>query len=79
MISFLQMLAELHKKSDAMIESIRQTGIAKRNIRSLNDSIHAEKAKKIDESVRQLTKDLQQIKNENKDLKQELKMRSAKN
>ena len=72
------MLAELHKKSDAMIESIRQTGIAKRNIRTLNDSIHAEKAKRIDESVQQLTKDLQQIKNENKDLKEELKMISAK-
>ena len=72
------MLAELHKKSDTMIESIRQTGIAKRNIRSLNDSIHAEKAKRIDESIRQLTKDLQQIKNENKDLKEEFKMRSAK-
>ena len=72
------MLAELHKKSDAMIESIRQTGIAKRNIRTLNDSIHAEKAKRIDESVQQLTKDLQQIKNENKDLKEEFKMISAK-
>ena len=72
------MLAELHKKSDAMIESIRQTGIAKRNIRTLNDSIHAEKAKRIDESVQQLTKDLQQIKNENKDLKEEFKMISTK-
>ena len=72
------MLAELHKKSDAMIESIRQTGIAKRNIRTLNDSIHAEKAKRIDESVQKLTKDLQQIKNENKDLKEEFKMISTK-
>ena len=72
------MLAELHKKSDAMIESIRQTGIAKRNIRSLNDSIHAERAKKIDESVRQLTNDLQQIKNENRELKEQFKILSGK-
>ena len=77
-LSCLQMLTEIHKKSDAMIESIRQTGIAKRNIRSLNDSIHAEKAKRVDESVRQLTKDLQQIKNENKDLKEEIRKLSAK-
>ena len=72
------MLAELHKKSDAMIESIRQTGIANRNIRSLNDSIHAERAKKIDESVRQLTNDLQQIKNENRELKEQFKILSGK-
>jgi len=78
MIPGYKMLAELHKKSDAMIESIRQTGIAKRNIRSLNDSIHAERAKKIDESVRQLTNDLQQIKNENRELKEQFKMLSAK-
>ena len=73
------MLAELHRKSDAMIESIRQTGMAKRNIRALNDSIHAERAKRVDESIKQLTTDLQQIKSENKELKDHLKWKSSKN
>ena len=73
------MLTELHQKSDAMIESIRQTGLSKRNTRSLNDSIHTERAKKVDESVRQLAIDLQQIKKENKELKETLKLKMAKN
>ena len=62
-----------------MIESIRQTGLSKRNTRSLNDSIHTERAKKVDESVRQLAIDLQQIKRENKELKETLKLKMAKN
>ena len=73
------MLAELHRKSDLMIEAIRQTGVAKRNIRSLNDSIHTERAKKVDASILQLTEDLQQIKSENKELKEHLKSKLAKN
>ena len=71
------MLAELHRKSDAMIEAIRQTGVSKRNTRSLNDSVHTERAKKVDESVRQLVADLHQIKNENKELKETLKSKMA--
>ena len=73
------MLAELHRKSDAMIESIRQAGVAKRNIRSLNDSIHTEKAKHVDANIVQLTEDLQQIKIENKELKEQIKLKLAKN
>ena len=73
------MLAELHRKSNAMIESIRQTGQAKRQIRVLNDSLHAEEAKKVNESIRQLIVDLQQIKSENKELKEKLKSKSSKN
>ena len=70
---------ELHRKSDGMIESIRQTGLAKRNTRSLNDAIHVEKAKRVDENIKQLTKDIQQIKNENKTLKQQIKSKIPKN
>ena len=73
------MLTEVHQKSDAMIESIRQTGLSKRNTRSLNDSIHTERAKKVDEKVRQLAIDLQQIKRENKELKETLKLKMGKN
>ena len=73
------MLTDLHRKSDSMIETIRQTGLAKRHVRALNDSIHKERAKKVDESVRQLAEDLQQIKTENKELKDQLKSKSSKN
>ena len=62
-----------------MIESIRQTGLAKRNTRTLIDAIHVEKAKRVDENVKQLTKDLQQIKNENKTLKLQIKSKIPKN
>ena len=62
-----------------MIESIRQTGLAKRNTRTLIDAIHVEKAKQVDENIKQLTKDIQQIKNENKTLKQQIKSKIPKN
>ena len=62
-----------------MIESIRQTGLAKRNTRTLIDAIHVENAKRVDENVKQLTKDLQQIKNENKTLKLQIKSKIPKN
>ena len=62
-----------------MIESIRQTGLAKRNTLSLNDAIHVEKAKRVDENIGQLSKDIQQIKNENKNLKQQIKSKIPKN
>ena len=62
-----------------MIESIRQTGLAKRNTRTLHDSIHVEKAKRVDENIKQLTNDIQQIKSENKTLKQQIKSRVPKN
>ena len=61
-----------------MIESIRQTGLAKRNTRSFNDAIHVEKAKRVDENIKQLTNDIQQIKNENKTLKQQIKSKMPK-
>merc|ERR1719225_2232483 len=66
MIPAYKTLAELHRKSDGMIESIRQTGLAKRNTRTLIDAIHVEKAKRVDENIKQLTNDIQQIKSENK-------------
>ena len=62
-----------------MIESIRQTGLAKRNTRTLIDSIHVEKGKRVDENIKQLTIDIQQIKNENKTLKQQIKSKIPKN
>ena len=62
-----------------MIESIRQTGLAKRNTRTLIDAIHVEKAKRVDENIKQLTKDLQQIKSENKTLKLQIKSKIPKN
>ena len=62
-----------------MIESIRQTGLAKRNTRSLNDAIHIEKAKRVDENIKQLTNDIQKIKSENKTLKQQMKSKIPKN
>ena len=71
-----QILTELHGKSDAMIEMIRQTGLAKRDTRILNAAIHAERAKGVGEKVQQLSADLQQINLENQELEEQLKLKS---
>ncbi len=61
-----RLLTEIHLRSDEIIEIVRKTGQLKRATRSLNDQANAERAKKVEEKVRKLQSDLDQLRAESK-------------
>ena len=71
--STYQVLTEINQSCEDVIENIRKTGQTKRALISLQDQISAEKSKNIATNHVQLTHDLQQVRLENKKLKERLK------
>lgn len=67
-----KMLTEIHNRSNLIVETVRQTGQLKRATRATNDQADAERAKKIADKVEKLKRDLSQMREENKSLKEKL-------
>ena len=66
-----RLLIEIHKTNDDIIELVRKTGQVKRATMSIQESIEAERSKKIEEKVNQLKIDLHLIKQENEQLEKQ--------
>jgi hypothetical protein len=58
--------------SDEIIELVRKTGQVKRATRSAHDQATAERAKQVEDKVTKLKADLEQIRAENKLMKNQL-------
>ena len=59
-----KLLVEIHKASDDIIETVRETGRMKRSTQALQESANAERSKKVNDKVTKLKADLAQLKNE---------------
>jgi len=72
-----RILASIHKNIEEIIECIRQTGQTKRSARTANDQADVERAKNVGLNIKQLSRDLKQVKAENKQLRDKIAAAAA--
>ena len=59
-----KLLVEIHKISDEIIETVRETGKTKRATRALQESANSERAKKVGEKMTKLKADFAKLQKE---------------
>ena len=75
MVPTYRLLTDIHKQCEGIIECIRQTGQVKRATRTAKDQADVERAKNVSANIKQLSKDLREVKAENRQLREKLKQK----